>query len=254
MMKTLHLIGSRTLGGAERWCFRLTQALHEQGEAVGIGIRQGSELAQLPWGDRAVTPLPLLTVWDPWSRWAVARWIRRERPALVQTYMGRATRLTRLDSRRGPVHLARLGGYYKLDGYRHAHAWVANTRGLCDYLIEQGFPRRRVFHLYNFADAPRPVGEEERAALRKTLGAGDDWLLLTPGRFVPVKGHRYLLEALARLPPVIGGRRWRLILLGDGPLGEALRDQAHRLMIEDRLVWPGWQQDPAPWYALADLV
>ncbi|CAK0748018.1 Glycosyltransferase [Gammaproteobacteria bacterium] len=253
-MKTLHLIGSRALGGAERWCFKLTRALHAQGEAVGIGIRQGSELTHLPWGTLRVTPLPLHTVWDPWSRWAVARWIRREQPALVQTYMGRATRLTRLEAGREPVHLARLGGYYKLDGYRHAHAWVANTLGLCDYLIEQGFPKQRVFHLYNFADPPRPVDPAELAALRASLGAGDEWLLLTPGRFVPVKGHPHLLEALARLPALMGGRRWRLILLGEGPLGESLRDQARRLALEDRLLWPGWQRDPAPWYALADLV
>ncbi|MEN8176766.1 MAG: glycosyltransferase, partial [Pseudomonadota bacterium] len=201
------------------------------------------------------TELPLRTVWDPLSRHEVRREVRRVDAPLVQTYMGRATRLTHLPRKSGYVHVARLGGYYKLDGYRHADAWIGNTRGLCDWLVANGMPADRVFHIYNFADLPPSVEQADLVALRHALGArDDDWLMLTSGRFVEVKGQRYALEALARMPAEVAGRRPRLLLLGDGPLGEALRRQAETLDIQERIIWAGWQQQPAPYYHLADMV
>jgi L-malate glycosyltransferase len=258
---SLQLVGSKAMGGAERWFLRFAVALGARGARAELGIRRGSDLDDLA-GNLPPLPLhrlPFLSVWDPWSRLAVSRLIRRRRPDLVQTYMGRATRLTRLspdpNGGRGPIHVARLGGYYKLDPYLHAHAWIGNTRGLCDWMVRQGLPAGRVFHIYNFADPVRLVAEAEVAALRATLALPRDALvLLTPGRFVPVKGHADLLEAMAILPCEIGGRPLRLILLGDGPLRPELERQASRLGIADRLVWPGWQTDPGPFFCLADQV
>ncbi len=254
---TLQLVGSKALGGAERWFLRFTAALAAQGARAELGIRRGSELEGLV-AQAAPLPvhrLPYLSVWDPWSRLAVSRLIRRVRPDLVQTYMGRATRLAHIRPGRGPIHVARLGGYYRLDPYRQAHAWIGNTRGLCDWMLAQGLPAGRVFHIYNFAEPAHPVPETEVAVLRLDLGLPTDaWVLLCPGRFVPVKGQADLLEALARLPREIGGRRLRLILLGDGVLRPALEAQARRLGIADLLVWPGWRTDPGPFFRLADLV
>ena len=255
---SLQLVGSKALGGAERWYLRFAAALAEARAPAALGIRQGSDLDRLcPAAFRGLPThrLPFLSVWDPWSRAAVTRLIRRLGPDLVQTYMGRATRLTRIGPGKGPVHVARLGGYYKVGPYRHAHAWIGNTRGLCDWLVGQGLPAGRIFHIYNFADPARTVPEPEVAALRADLGlAPDAWVLLCPGRLVPVKGHADLLDALALLPREVAGRPLRLVLLGDGPLRDDLLAQARRLGVANRLVWPGWRTDPGPFFALADLV
>jgi L-malate glycosyltransferase len=69
-----------------------------------------------------------------------------------------------------------------------------------------------------------------------------------------VKGHRYLLDAMARLPREIDGRPLWLMVLGDGPLQKPLAEQARHLGIADRLVWAGWQSNPGPFYELCDLV
>ncbi len=82
----------------------------------------------------------------------------------------------------------------------------------------------------------------------------DEQLLLCAGRFVGFKGHRYLLDALSRLPAELGGRSWRLLMLGDGPLLTALQQQAAELGIADRILWLGWRPDPAPFLQLCDLV
>lgn len=67
------------------------------------------------------------------------RLIRERQPDVVQTYMGRATSLTRLPGVSRALHVVRLGGYYKIDGYdRHADAWIGNTRDICTYRIAFG--------------------------------------------------------------------------------------------------------------------
>lgn len=250
MTFSLHAIGSKGLGGAERFCLHLVQALRAAGERVAVLARQGSEVPRIVSDGLELFESPMRTVWDPWSKRDVTRLIERLRPDIVQTYMGRATRLTR-NRPRGTVHVARLGGYYKLDGYRHADAWVGNTRGVCDYLVANGFPARRVFHIGNFIDPPPPAPAPDRAA----YGIPDDALILmTASRLVEVKGHRFLLEAFARLPREFDGRPLWLAIVGDGPLADALRIQARQLKIDDRIFWAGWQVDPAPYFRLADLV
>lgn len=259
---SLQLIGSKGLGGAERWLMRFSDALAERGAPAEMAVRSGGELDQaLTRKGAAPLPchrLPFRTVWDPLSKAAIDRLVRHSRPEIVQTYMGRATRLTRLKGsprRSRPLHLTRLGGYYDLSAYRHADAWIGNTHQLCDWMVSQGLPAQRVYQIYNFVDPPGLRPEREIAELRAALALdADERVLLSMGRLVPVKGQRYLLDALARLPAEIDGRRWRLLMLGDGPLQQALRQQALALGIGERVCWLGWRLEPAPYLQLADLV
>ncbi len=252
MTRSLHIIGSRSSGGAERFYSRLVLALSAAGHATFAANPAGSSVAaeigdgapQLHFGMRAV--------WDPLARWQILRAVRRLRPEIVQTYMGRATRLTHLPRGRGPVHVARLGGYYNLKGYRHAHAWIGNTRGIRDYLIREGLPAERVFHIGNFVDIPATLPEP--AAARRALGLAPDDLVVTAiGRLHPNKAFDALLTAFARLPQEVHGRPVRLLLVGDGPLAGELHTLASQLELGPRVVWAGWQSDPGPAYAVADL-
>ncbi|MCG6861782.1 MAG: glycosyltransferase, partial [Chromatiaceae bacterium] len=154
---SLQMVGSKGLGGAERWFSRFGAALAERGAPAELAIRAGSELDRIDLPNLPLHRLPFRSVWDPISRGAVSRLIRRLDPDIVQTYMGRATRLTRLKPGARPIHIARLGGYYELQPYRGAHAWIGNTKGLCDWMVRQGLPANRVFHIYNFVDQPRPI-------------------------------------------------------------------------------------------------
>jgi glycosyltransferase involved in cell wall biosynthesis len=62
------------------------------------------------------------------------------------------------------------------------------------------------------------------------------------------KGHRFLLEALAALPP-----ETRLVVVGDGPQREALEAQARTLGVEARVRFTGNQSDVAPWMRAFDV-
>ena len=74
--------------------------------------------------------------------------------------------------------------------------------------------------------------------------------MLSVGRLHPQKGFDVLLRALA----TSGARQdgWRLKVLGDGPLRQALHEQADELDVADLVDWLGYAPDPFPWYASAD--
>ncbi len=252
---SLQMVGSKSLGGAERWFIRFARALAEARAPAQLAIRKNSALAGLELGGLPVHRLPYRTTWDPWSRQEVMRLIDQIKPAIVQTYMGRATRLVQIAPGRGIVHLARLGGYYAIGPYRHAHAWIGNTRMLCDWLVQQGLPASRIYHIANFVDPPTPVAPDRIAALKTAHALPEDaWILVCLGRFVPVKGHASLIAALGLLPETIAGRPLRLLMVGDGPLASQLKRQAKQLRQAHRILWTGWQENPGPYLQMADLV
>jgi glycosyltransferase involved in cell wall biosynthesis len=251
--RSLHVIGGKGLGGAERFYIRLVNALARRGEPVAAITVAGGEIA------RAIDPAvrqhhaPMLGVWDFYSRWKINRAIADFRPDVVQTYMGRATRIVRLPNGERPVHLARLGGYYNLKGYRHAHAWVGNTRGICDYLTAHGLPADRVTAIGNFVDTPGRIAPAELDTLRHQLGLDGCRVLVGLGRLHPNKGWGDLLHAFAKLPAAIDGAPLHLLMVGDGPLRKELEALSGRLGIAPRVHWAGWKHDPAPYYQLADV-
>lgn len=250
--RSLHVIGGKGSGGAERFAVRLVNALARSGQPVAAVTVASGEIA------RAIDPAvrqyhtPMLGVWDVYSRWKINRAIADFRPDVVQTYLGRATRLVRL-THKHPVHLARLGGYYKLKGYRHAHAWVGNTQALCDHLVANGFDATRVTRIGNFVDPPPTFGRNELDTLRAKHDLDGCRVVAGVGRLHPVKGWDDLLRAFARLPAAVEGQPLRLLVVGDGPLRKELEQLASQLGIADRVRWAGWQDQPAAFYQLADV-
>jgi glycosyltransferase involved in cell wall biosynthesis len=93
-----------------------------------------------------------------------------------------------------------------------------------------------------------PTPPAPNAALRAELVQGrPDYLVFTPARLHPQKGHAYLLEAAALVPEVT------LVLAGDGPLRGELEDRARELGIAGRCLFLGHRTDVAGLLAVADL-
>jgi len=254
-MLTVHAIGSRGVGGAERFFARLASELAGRGHETAAVVRHGADLRELLAPQVDVVETGMRNGLDAFTWWAIRRLVLDRRPRVVQTYLGRASRLTRVPRSSSTVHVARLGGYYRPDAYRHADVWVGNTRGICDYLIRAGFPPERVHHVTNFVEPP-PDAEMrlEAGPLRSHTPVPDEaWLVFALGRFVEKKGFEDLLEAFTRLPASIEGRPVHLAIAGDGPLRPDLEAAARGAGLDDRLHWPGWLTDPDPWFRAADL-
>lgn len=254
---SIHVLGSRQFGGADQFCVRLVRALRDAGQAVTAVNRRDSPVAMALANDGVEQiHLPLANSFDLWTVWRLRQLVAARGPCIVQTYMGRATRLTRLPARTRAVHIARLGGYYKIDGYyRHAHAWIGNTKGLCDHLVKEGLPAARVFHIGNFVPDPIVATAAETAALRRQWAIPEDArVLFTLGRLIGLKGFGDLLEALARMPREVAGRPVVLLVAGSGPLESELKAHATRLGLDDRVRWLGWQDPPDAFFTLADVL
>ena len=63
------------------------------------------------------------------------------------------------------------------------------------------------------------------------------------------KGHRYLVDAFAGLKPDSA----RLLMVGDGPGRDNLREQVARLGLEERVLMPGNQAEVTPWLQAMDV-
>jgi len=112
-------------------------------------------------------------------------------------------------------------------------------------LCEQvGVPRGRCHLLRNGVDLPRfePTSVQTRQDVRRELGLVSDQLVIgTVGSLTPVKRHDLLIEAVGSLLP--RHPHLRLLVVGEGPLGKTLRQQAARAGLRDVVVFAGRRDD-----------
>jgi glycosyltransferase involved in cell wall biosynthesis len=254
MIASAHIIGGEALGGAELFYIRLVNALQARHHSVlAINVAKSRISAHLNEHISQVH-VPMWGIGDLLSRWRIGRVLRERSPDIVQTYMGRATRLTHLALGRRPIHVARLGGYYAPHGYRHAHAWIVVSPGIRTHLLHHGFPADRVFHISNFVAPYNPSLTAALRQLRREFEIPEDALIVTAvGRLHPVKGFDNLLKAFASVSSHIQNRPIYLIVVGDGPMATQLSLYAKQLNIDQRVRWPGWRDDAGCFQELADL-
>lgn len=128
---------------------------------------------------------------------------------------------------------------------------IAVSAGIGRDLAARGVPERKIAVIHN----PLPPGIHAGAtrtypwqAELAALGQGP--VIVTAGRLTPVKDHKTLLRAFAELRAT---RPARLVIFGDGPLKSELVAEAGRLGIAGSTLFPGYVNDPAACYAVADL-
>ncbi len=74
-------------------------------------------------------------------------------------------------------------------------------------------------------------------------------LIINVGRLVPEKGQKYLIEAFSKL----SNTDWKLVILGDGTLKGALKNQIKMLGLEDRVIMPGSVRNVDEWLARSSI-
>jgi glycosyltransferase involved in cell wall biosynthesis len=128
---------------------------------------------------------------------------------------------------------------------------IAVSAGIGRDLAARGVPERKIAVIHN----PLPPGIHDGATRiypwQADLAAmGQGPVVVTAGRLTPVKDHKTLLRAFAQLRAL---RPARLVVFGDGPLKAELVAEAARLGISGSTLFPGYVNDPAACYAVADL-
>jgi glycosyltransferase involved in cell wall biosynthesis len=272
-VKAVHIITRMILGGAQEntlytveglgrlgWDTLLVTgpAIGPEGELIERARRNGVRVEIVEEMRRAINPL------RDWASYrALKRILRRENAEVVHTHSSKAGILGRLAARSVgakaivhtihglPFHPYQNAAVNRL--YVTLERWTAGMSDsiitVCDAMADKaaaaGVAERAKFTtIYSGMETDTFLSaREHRAAVRERLG-------IAPGapvvgkvaRLFHLKGHEYLIKAipavLERFPET------RFLLIGDGVLQDALRDEAGRLGVADALVFAGLV-DPA---------
>jgi glycosyltransferase involved in cell wall biosynthesis len=122
---------------------------------------------------------------------------------------------------------------------------IAVSESTRTFLVrERHVPADRVRLIWHGAplDEFAPATKEAARRTRLEFGLPEDAVVIgSIGRLNEQKGHRYLLDAAAAALPA--APRARVLIVGDGDLEGALREQARALGIADRVVFAGHRGD-----------
>ena len=158
-------------------------------------------------------------------------------------YMGRtAARLTY-----GTLNAAAL---------RHMDYYVGVTAAMGDLLVARGFPKERIFTIYNGVEFPAPPAGPDYDRTRYLASLG---LEVQPGDLVV--GIAARLHPVKDLPTALRGfagafqdfPNLRLLIAGDGQDREALEALARELGIGDAVCFAGWVDQMPDFYRAIDI-
>ncbi len=232
--------------------------LRTGGEVEGELRASGVEITSLPIGARLTTPASLRAIVS------AARTLRRARVDIVHGYQWRPALVGALSGRLAGVPL-RLASKRSLTGDdgRARQAWRRIARQVDTVIVnadalrlegERLGMRCRWALLQNGIDADHFRVEPPGAAARAALGLDPRRPVVgTVGRLEERKGHEQLLLAVRTLAAGRNGQRPQGLIVGDGPLREALAARSRALGVGDDVRFTGTVSDVRPLLAAMDV-
>lgn len=125
---------------------------------------------------------------------------------------------------------------------------IADRERLFD--IPDGVPLEEVQEFGAGVERMKDTSQREKIKRELNLPEGD-LLVGTAGRLVPVKGYKYLIEALHHLLRQIPNVTF--LILGDGPLRNDLEQLADNLGLSKKIIFLGWRSDVSRILSILDL-
>jgi L-malate glycosyltransferase len=258
----LQLIGSFHQGGSEHQAVQLTQSLHESGRyRVHVaclnphGILR-NEIERLNLGD--ISEYPLTSFYNRNAINQLRRFaaeLRRRQIDIVQTHdfytnvfgMAAATiarKPARIAAKRetNGVRTSAQTTAERL-ALRLAHAVVANSDAVKQFLIDNGVPARKIVTIYNSLDSARFSYPKDfcRTNALHSLGLPIEenrrFVTIVANLRHTVKDHPTFLRAARRVREVIPNTAF--ILAGEGELTSSMREFADSLGLTDQVFFIG---------------
>lgn len=268
----LFLARSLGHGGAERQLALLAKGLAARGHSVTVAVFFGGGVHARELGAAGIRVVDL----GKRGRWDVlpflvrlGRFLRRERPAILHSYLAVPNILaallrpllpdTRLvwGLRASNVDLSRYDQLARLAYWLERRLSgrpdriIANSLAGKRYAIDHGFPVEKITVIPNGIDTEHyRFQAEARTRVRAEWGLSEDDIVIgICARLDPMKGYEILIKALVQLR-----RDWpqaHLVCVGAGPL--AYQNQLCRLAPNAGIVWTGERDDMAAVYSAFDI-
>lgn len=253
--RILHIIPTLDRAGAEKQLVLLAGGLRQRGYDVRVAVltRDGPLRADL---EAAGVPVILIGKrWklDPSAYRRLCAAIREFEPEIVQTWIFAANAYGRYAAWRCGVPRI-IGGERCVDRWKGLLEWsidrylarrseriVANSEGVKAYCAAHGIPEDKLVVIPNGIEPPRPALVSRQALLLELDLPDDAKLVGMVGRLWPQKRVRDAVWAMDLLLRVRDDAH--LLIVGDGPLRDALRRFRDQLGRQDRIHLLGHRDD-----------
>ncbi len=261
-MKIVHVETGRHLYGGAQQVLYLITGLSEYGVESVLVCPPDSEVA--PAARRqgvAVVELSCRGDLDLRFAWRLRQVLAAERPDIVHCHSRRGADvmggqaaamlgIPAIVSRRvdnpEPKFLAAMR-------YRPFRRVVAISQAIADVLVSAGLDPHKLVVIRSAVDADRFAEPVDRPRIRQRYELSpDDVAIVSAGQFIPRKGQRYLLEAIARLKDRYP--QLRALLFGRGPLEADLKRRSTELGLDTHVRFPGFRADLDAELAAFDLL
>jgi glycosyltransferase involved in cell wall biosynthesis len=257
-VRILFLSTSMGMGGADQQLLSAARELRARGHDIMIvsltplgamGIEARAE------GFRAESLGMARGVPDPRGLVRLVRLVRGWRPDVIHSHMVHANLLARVLRVLAPVpalvstiHNITEGGALLMAGYRASnalvdHMTIISQAAAARFIRDRIVPSRLLTVIPNGVD-PRPfarVAPETRAALRRSLELGDEFVWLAVGRFELAKDYPNMLRAFASVRERQPGAL--LLLVGEGALQAEAEALTHTLGLTPAVRFLGVRRD-----------
>ena len=141
--------------------------------------------------------------------------------------------------------------WFSQSSYRAITRFIANSENVAASLVASGISKEKVAVVNEGVELPSPTSLEMRNAGRAFWKVnGDEFLFGCVSVFVPEKGQRHVIEALAEVRS--SAPRARLLLAGDGASRRELQSLTKRLGLVDAVIFPGFVQNVDQIYRALD--
>lgn len=145
------------------------------------------------------------------------------------------------------------GGYVRYVARRYGNlvdAFSVTSRHLKEIVASYEIAPSKIEVIYSGIDGEHEFDPARVEPLE--LNPAGTRRVLWPGRLVDQKDPMLALDVLVRARE--RGGEFVLDMVGDGPLGDAVRDRAKRLGVAEMIAWHPPSQEMARWYRSADLM
>jgi len=259
-MKILHTESSCGWGGQEIRILDEAHGMSARGHDVAIVAPREARIyeAALKRGLRA-EPLPIARK-DLGGLLAMRRWLQAHPVDVINSHsstdswlaalacatLAQAPALVRTRHISAPIPNNLPSRWLYRSATRHIITTGENLRA--QLVRDNGLAPERITSIPTGIDAKRFVPGERNSARRATGLPLDPRLIGIVATLRSWKGHRYMLEALSKLPGDVG-----LVIVGDGPQRQNIESRIRELGISDRVWLAGNQRDVLPWLQALDV-
>lgn len=260
-IKVLHVIGGGEFGGAEQHLLTLLKHTDCSQIELHVACLFSEPLAPLVKSEGfpvVIFRMKSKIDWKPISD--MASLIKLEGFHIVHTHGVRANLIGRLAAKRAGVGhvVTTVHSVLAFDYNGLINRWINKmcekiTRGIterfivvCEMLARQlkteGISEEKIVTIHNGLEIEKYDPAVSGAYIRQEFGIDSENILIgIIARLHPVKGHKFLLEATAKVIRKIPNLL--LIMVGTGPLKLELQETANRLGIASNIIFAGFRKD-----------